>query len=67
VEVNGQLHAPGALPAGKQPIRLKIFRNRMPRRIFGPKRNEVTGISRKLHNEDLYYSFFTTNITIIMK
>jgi hypothetical protein len=39
--------------------RLKAFENRVLRRIFGPKTDEVTGEWRKLHNEelrDLYYS-----------
>ena len=39
-----------------------MFENRVLRRIFGPRRDEVTGEWRKLHNEkvnDLYYS---TNI-----
>jgi hypothetical protein len=39
--------------------RLKVFENRVLRRIFGPKRNGVTGEMRKLHNEepdDLYSS-----------
>jgi hypothetical protein len=31
--------------------RLEVFENRVLRRIFGPKRNEVTGGRRKLHNE----------------
>jgi hypothetical protein len=30
-----------------------VFENRVLRRIFGPKRDEVTGEWRKLHNEDL--------------
>jgi hypothetical protein len=30
--------------------RLKVFENRVLRRIFGPKRDEVTGGWRKLHN-----------------
>jgi hypothetical protein len=30
-----------------------VFENRMLRRIFGPKRDEVTGEWRKLHNEEL--------------
>jgi hypothetical protein len=34
--------------------RLKVFENRMFRRIFGPKRDEVTGGWRKLHNEELH-------------
>jgi len=33
--------------------RLRAFENRVLRRIFGPKRNEVTGEWRKLHNEEL--------------
>jgi hypothetical protein len=30
-----------------------VFENRVQRRIFGPKRDEVTGEWRKLHNEEL--------------
>jgi hypothetical protein len=33
--------------------RLRMFENRVLRKIFGPKRNEVTGEWRKLHNEEL--------------
>ena len=33
--------------------RLRVFENRVLRRIFGPRRDEVTGEWRKLHNEDL--------------
>jgi hypothetical protein len=31
--------------------RLRVFENRVLRRIFGPKRDEVTGERRKLHDE----------------
>jgi hypothetical protein len=31
-----------------------VFKNRVLRRIFGPKRDEVTGEWRKLHNEELH-------------
>jgi hypothetical protein len=31
-----------------------MFENRVLRRIFGPKRDEVTGEWRKLHNEELH-------------
>jgi hypothetical protein len=34
--------------------RLRVFENRVLRRIFGPKREEVTGEWRKLHNEEFY-------------
>jgi hypothetical protein len=39
--------------------RLRVFENGVLRRIFGPKRDEVTGGWRKLHNEELHnlYSF----------
>jgi len=33
--------------------RLRVFENRALRRIFGPKRDEVTGERRKLHKEEL--------------
>jgi hypothetical protein len=34
--------------------RLRVFENRVLRRIFGSKREEVTGGWRKLHNEELH-------------
>jgi hypothetical protein len=34
--------------------RLRVFENRVLRRIFGPKRDEVTGEWRKLHSEELH-------------
>jgi hypothetical protein len=34
--------------------RLRVFENRVLRRIFGPKRDEVTGEWRKMHNEELH-------------
>jgi hypothetical protein len=34
--------------------RLKVFENRMLRKIYGPKRDEVTEGWRKLHNEELH-------------
>jgi len=33
--------------------RLRVFENRVPRRIFGPRRDEITEEWRKLHNEEL--------------
>ena len=33
--------------------RLRVFENRVLRRIFGPKKNEVTREWRKIHNEEL--------------
>jgi len=34
--------------------RLRVFENRVLRKIFGPKRDEVTGEWRKLHNKELH-------------
>jgi hypothetical protein len=34
--------------------RLRVYENRVLRRIFGLKRDEVTGVWRKLHNEELH-------------
>jgi hypothetical protein len=44
-----------------------VFENRALRRIFGPKRDEVTGGWRKLHNEELHNLYFTPNIIIMIK
>jgi len=43
-----------------------VFENRVLRRIFGPKREEVAGEWRKLHNEELSY-LYTPNIVRVIK
>ena len=45
----------------KEERRLKLFQNRVLRRIFGPKRDEVTGEWRKLHNEEFNDLYCSTN------
>jgi hypothetical protein len=47
--------------------RLRVFENRVLRRIFGPKRNDVMGEWRKLHNEELCYLYSSPSIIRIMK
>jgi hypothetical protein len=42
--------------------RMRVFENRVLRRIFGPKRDEVTGECRKLHNEELHIIYSSPNI-----
>jgi len=39
----------------REKSRLRVFENRVLKRIFGPKRDEVTGKWRKLHNEVINY------------
>jgi hypothetical protein len=38
----------------REKCRLRVFENRVLRRIFGPKRDEVTGECRRLHKKELY-------------
>jgi hypothetical protein len=46
---------------------LRVFENRVLRRIFGPKRDEVTGSWRKLHNEKLHGLYFSPSIVRVIK
>jgi hypothetical protein len=42
--------------------RLRVFENRVLRRIVGPRRDEVTGEWRKLHNEELHNLYTSPDI-----
>jgi hypothetical protein len=44
-----------------------VFENRVLRRIFGPKRDEVKGGWRKLHKEELHNLYFSPNIITTIK
>jgi hypothetical protein len=46
--------------------RLRVFENRVLRKIFGPKRDEVTGEWGKLHNEELRDLYSSLSIISIM-
>jgi hypothetical protein len=46
---------------------LRVFENRVLRRLFGPKRDEMTGGWRKLHNEELTNLYSSLNIIRIIK
>jgi hypothetical protein len=47
--------------------RLRVFENRVLSRIFGPKRDEVKGEWRKLHNEELNDLYSSPNIIRVVK
>jgi hypothetical protein len=51
----------------REECRLKVFENGVLRRMFGPKRDEVTGEWRKLHNEEHYALYFSLNIIRVIK
>jgi hypothetical protein len=47
--------------------RLRVFENRVLRRIFGPKRDGLAGEWRKLHNEELNDLYSSSNIVQVIK
>jgi hypothetical protein len=47
--------------------RVRVFENRVLRRVFGPKRDEMTGEWRKLHNEELNDLYSSPNIGRVVK
>jgi hypothetical protein len=47
--------------------RLKVFENRVLRRVLWSKRDEVTGEWGKLHNQELNDSYFSPNIVRVIK
>jgi hypothetical protein len=51
----------------REECRLRVFENRVLRRIFGPKRDEVTGEWRRLHNKEFYALYSSPNIIRVIK
>jgi hypothetical protein len=51
----------------RKEYRLRVFENRVLRRIFGSQRDEVTGEWRRLHNKELYALYSSPNIIQVIK
>jgi hypothetical protein len=51
----------------KEEHRPRVFENRVLRRIFGPKRDEVKGGSRKLNNEGLHTLYSSPSVIRVIK
>jgi hypothetical protein len=54
-------------PTLTEEYRLRVFENWVLRRIFGPKREEVTGSWRRLHNEELHNLYASPNLIRVIK
>jgi hypothetical protein len=51
----------------REECRLRVFENKVLRRIFGPKREEVTREWRRLHNMQFYTLYCSPNIIRVVK
>jgi hypothetical protein len=54
-------------PTLREEHRLRVFENRAIRRIFGPKREEVVGDWKRLHNEEVCNKHAAPNIITVIK
>jgi hypothetical protein len=50
----------------REECRLSVFEHRVLRRIFGPKRDEITGEWRRQHNKQLYALYSSPNISWVI-
>ena len=50
----------------REECRLSVFENRVLRKIFGPKRVQVRGDCRRLHNEELYDLYSSRNLILVI-
>jgi hypothetical protein len=50
----------------KEESRLRVFENRILKRVFGPKRDEI-GELRRLHNDELHSLYSSPNVVRVVK
>jgi hypothetical protein len=67
VEIDRRFRSAYCLHSSREEHRLRVFENRVHRRIFGPKRDEVTGVWRKLHKEELHGLYSSPSIVRVIK
>jgi hypothetical protein len=51
----------------REEMKLRVYENMLLRRIFGPRRDEVTGEWRRMHNEELNVLYSSLNIVLVIK
>jgi len=51
----------------REEMKLRVFENMVLRRIFGPRRDEITGEWRRLHNEELNDLYSLPNIVRVIR
>ena len=51
----------------REEMKLRVYENMVLRRIFGPRRDEVMGECRRLHNEELNDLYSSPNIVRVIK
>jgi len=78
IDIKTKIYRTRILPAGlygcdtwsltlREEFRLRVFENMMLRRIFGPKRYDVTGEWRKLHKEEVNDLYSSPNVIQVIK
>jgi hypothetical protein len=51
----------------REELRLRVFKNKVLMRVFGPKKDKATGVWRKLHKNQLHDLYSSTTIVLVIK
>jgi hypothetical protein len=55
------------IPSNEEERRLRVFENRVLRKVLGPTREEITAGWEELHNEKLHNLYYSPNIIMVIK